>query len=273
MKLSVIVPGIRPGNWKRLYESIAAAMNIPSNADPALMAMAFEMIVVSPYDLPRSLEGRDNIKLIKDWGSPIRAQQIGLLACSGDYVSWAADDGFYFPGSLDLAFKSVEGKDYKALVVGKYYEGAVNADGKNPFMDSRKYYLINTHDGSRSPYIANDCLMIMVGIISRQVLLEVGGWDCQFEVCPMSYNDLSVRLYNFGCEFIFQQEIMFRCSHMPGHQGDHGPIHDAQTLHDEPLFRKIYATADSLERVKIDLNNHLLVQARWERRFGAEKTS
>lgn len=256
-KLSVIVPGIRPGNWKRLYDSIIAATK-----------EEFEVIFVSPYPLPKALQGISNVKWIEDWGTPIRAQQIGLVACTGDYISWAADDGYYYPGSIDLAFKSLGNAHYQTLVVGKYYEGS-----ENPFMNSIKYYYINTHNGSRSRYIENDCLMVMVGIVSRQLLLELGGWDCQFEVCPMAYNDLSVRFKNYGCSFIFQEEIMFRCSHMPGHLGDHGPIHDAQTQHDEPLFRFIYNNRDALTRSKIDINNWQKVPARWERRFGVANKS
>jgi hypothetical protein len=254
MKLTVIVPGIRPGNWLRLYNSIAKAFT----------RGAWEMLIISPYALPRGLEGKENVRIIKDYGTPIRAQQIGLVSSQGEYISWAADDGYYYPGSLDLAFASLEGKDYKTLVVGKYYEGS-----ENPFMNSRKYYQINTHDGSRSRFIHNDCLMVMVGVVSRQLLIELGGWDAVlFEVCPMAYNDLSVRLFNYGAEFIFQQEIMFRCSHMPGHLGDHGPIHDAQVDFDEPMFRKIYNDPKSVERVSIDLDNWKKSPERWVRRFG-----
>lgn len=252
MKLSVIVPSIRPGNLKRLYESIGQAFS-----------GEYEMVVVSPYKLPRSMEGVKNLKFIEDWGTPIRAQQRGLLACEGEYVSWAADDGFFYPGTIDIAMKTLADKDYKTLVVGKYYEHS-----ENPEMNRISYYYINTHQGSRSRFIANDCLMIMVGIVSKRLLFEIGGWDCTFEVCPMAYNDLSVRLYNYQCTFLFQEEIMFRCSHMPGKSGDHGPIHDAQTIFDQPMFRLLYSQKESQRRMFIDLNNWKNSPERWVRRFG-----
>lgn len=256
MKLSVIVPSIRPGNLKRLYESVQTAFT----GD-------FEFIVISPYEFPKYFSDKNNVKLIKDYGSPVRAQQMGIIEAQGEYVLWGgADDGYYFPGTVDLALKKLETEDYKTLVIGKYYEGS-----ENPFMNTIKYYKINTHDGSRSKFILNDCLMFMVGVIPRKLLIEIGGLDSEkFEALPMAFNDISVRLANLGAKFIFQEEIMFRCSHMPGHLGDHGPIHDAQIGFDQPMFLKIYNDPESLKRTTIDINNWQKSPERWTRRFGKE---
>ena len=255
-KLSVIIPSIRPGNLKRLYESVESSFS-----------GEFEFIVISPYPLPKFLKEKNNVKFIEDFGNPVRAQQIGIINATGDYILWGgADDGYFLGKSVDTAVNSLIGKDYKTLVIGKYYEGS-----DNPFMNSIRYYYINTHNGSRSRFIDNDCLMFMVGVIPRRLLLEIGGLDSQFEVLPMAFNDISVRLKNYRCNFIFQEEIMFRCSHMPGHLGDHGPINDAQTINDEPLFRFIYSSRDSMKRDVIDINNWKNVPERWERRFGKDE--
>lgn len=254
MKLSVIVPSIRPGNLKRLYESVQKAYS-----------GEFEFIIIGPYDLPKYFGDKTNAKLIKDHGSPVRAQQIGIVNAIGDYVLWGmADDGYLFPGTVDLALNSLESEDYKTLVIGKYYEGS-----ENPFMNSRKYYQINTHNGSRSRYILNECLMFMVGVIPRKLLVEIGGLDCEkFEALPMAFNDISVRLSNMNCKFLFQEQIMFRCSHMPGHLGDHKPIHEAQINRDQPMFLKIYNDPESLRRTTIDIENWKKASERWKERFG-----
>lgn len=262
MELSVIVPSIRPGNLTRLYNSLWLAFK-----------GSFEMIVIGPYPLPPGLENTKNIKFIQDFGSPVRCMQIGLKECKGDYISWAADDGFYIANSLDIAFDSVKDKDYKHIIVGKYYEGGealtVTKMKDDHVMNSDKYYHVNFHSGSKSQYIDNNCLMIMVGIISRKFIIEAGGWDASlFEACPMAFIDLSVRLYKLGGILEFQEAIMFRCGHMPGHQGDHGPIHDAQVDHDEPLFRSIYNEPQSKNRIAIDIENWKQSSARWGRRFG-----
>ena len=95
-----------------------------------------------------------------------------------------------------------------------------------------------------------------------------GGWDCNFEVCPMAYCDLAVRMQRAGCKFILQNEIMFKCSHTPGVAGDHGPIYYAQVTHDEPLYKSIYNNPDCGNRIFIDINNYKNIPDIWQRRFG-----
>lgn len=253
MKLSVICPGIRNKNWLNLYNSVKEAFS-----------GTFELIFVGPYPLPDELKKFDNVKYIQDWGSPIRCQQIGLINSSGDYITWAADDGEFIKGSLDIAFSKIE---ETSLVMGKYYEG--NNDGDMP-MQEDKYYILSNHDATKVKWIPVGYYMLNVGIVRRVDLLNIGGWDCQFEVCPMSYNDLAIRLQKAGIKFIIQNEMMFKCSHLPGHAGDHGPIHDGQIDHDQPLFSKIYGTNASLNRIKINLNNWEDSPKRWTRRFGKE---
>lgn len=252
--LTVLCPGIRTNNWEKLYNSIVDAYK----GD-------WEIIFISPYELPDKLKmiKKNNIKLIKDWGSPIRCQQRGLCSSEGKYITWAADDGVFLPGSLDVAFSKVEGKNYKTIIMGKYTEGSGNT---LPMLNNYYYYL-NNHDSCKLPFVPPDSLMLNVGIVSYQLLKELGGWDCQFEVCPMAYNDFAIRAKKYGAEFIIQDELMFKCSHMPGHEGDHGPIHDAQMWHDHPIFTLRYAGVNEPEMI-ISMDNWELSPERWVRRFG-----
>ena len=92
-KLSVILPGIRKDNWLKFYESITQSFND-----------AFEVVIVSPYDsLPAELRDLENITHIKDLGAPARCQQIALVNCTGEYVTWGADDGYFLPNKLTEA--------------------------------------------------------------------------------------------------------------------------------------------------------------------------
>lgn len=253
-KLSVLVPSIRPHNLKKLYDSIKEACS-----------QTFEMIVVSPFELPESLKTEDNVRLIQDWGSPIRAQQLGLVNSTGEYVSWCADDGICLPGSYDKAFELLEGKDYKTVIMGKYREG----DGNTDEMVKDHYYYLNNHSGSVCQFMPDNTLMLNCGIVSRQILFELGGWDAKtFQVCPYAYHDLAIRLQKYGCEFIIQQEEMFKCSHMPDCTGDHGPIHMAQIYFDEPMFKEIYNHPYWSKRIAIDIDNWKQAPTKWERRFG-----
>ena len=107
-----------------------------------------------------------------------------------------------------------------------------------------------------------------MGLVPRELLLKLGGWDCQFEVCPMAYNDLAIRLQRYDVDFIIQDEVMYKCGHMPGLSGDHAPVHNAQIIHDQPLFKRIYTDAKSKERTSVLLNNWQRSPERWGRRFG-----
>lgn len=256
IKLTVLVPGIRTKNWRCLYDSIDKAFK-----------GSWEIIFIGPYEVPDGLKGTENLNYIEDWGSPMRCMQRGLTKAKGDWITWAADDGVFLPHSLDTGFSSLENykfsQDY--LVMGKYIEGKNDGDYS---MQENKYYMLRTHDATNSKYVPKDYYMLNVGLVNRELLLEIGGWDCIFEVCPMAFNDLAIRLQRICTMFIIQNEIMFTCSHLPGHEGDHGPIHDAQINEDQPLFKKIYESKDSIERINIPLNNWEKTPERWIRRFG-----
>jgi len=253
-KLSVLVPGIRTENWRKLYDSLTWATSVP-----------WEIIFISPYELPAIFKRKTNVKWIQDWGSPIRCQQIGLNEAEGEFITWAADDGEFLENSLDIGFDLLDFKKNTGptLIMGKYYEGAYN-----PVMEGDAYYDLSKHDASSMKYIADKTFMLNVGIVPKNLLIDIGGWDCQFEVCPMAYNDLAIRLQRTGVKFIIQNEMMFSCSHMPGHEGDHGPVHDGQVDHDQPLFNEIYSDILSTSRTTIPLDNWEQSPKKWERRFG-----
>jgi hypothetical protein len=252
-KLTVLVPGIRVVNWYNLYQSVIDSFH-----------GEFEIIFIGPYPPGAILQGEHNVRWIQDWGSPTRCQQIGLLQASGRFVTWAADDGVFLHGALDRAFELMEGKT-NALVMGKYIEGADNTQMP---MSEDAYYILNNHDASRLDRLGKKYWMLNCGLVSKDMLLKYGGWDCQFEVCPMAYNDLAIRLQNAGIEFIIQNVVMYTCSHSPGTMGDHAPVHFAQIEHDQPLFNKIYDRPDANERKIIPIDTWEQSPERWERRFG-----
>jgi hypothetical protein len=295
IQLSVLVPGIRSHRWRELYDSIGKSFS-----------GSWEMVVIGPFEPSESLMAEGNVKYIKDFGTPIRCQQIGLLESEGDYITWAADDGQYFPDSLNVSFRILGldespthphihepiqaprvNKDipfHHNLVMGKYYEGYKGHvdpnHGAMRHMAEDWYYDLLNHDANKGLKSLEKyengppkpVWMLNVGVVPRQLLLEIGGWDCQFEVCPCSYNDLAARLQKYDVEFIIQHEVMYHCGHMPVREGDHGPIHDAQTEHDEPLFRKMYQDPANHTRTIIELDNWKQSADKWQRRFGSKDT-
>ena len=256
MKISVLIPSIRPRLLQGVYNSLEKSCN----------GISFELVIISPYALPESLSEKTNIIYIKDFGTPIRGRQMGLIAATGDYICYAADDVVFCENSLKEAYETLKGKDYKTLVVGKYMEGEVD----NPAMQADSYWYLATHDFLR-PTIPADkqgYFLINTGLISRELMLEVGGFDCSFEACAMACCDLSVRLQNYGATCLLQNNAIFHATHLPGERGDHKPINDGQTQHDMPKFLVMYL--NNFNRTLIQLDNWRDASDHWVRRFGAK---
>lgn len=254
--ISILLSGIRPANWEIVYKSIQNSFH-----------GSWELVICTPQE-PKFIneyfvKNRTNIKVIQDYGSPVRCYQICLVNAVGKYVCHIADDGELLPNALDVAFKSLE-ENPNSVVVGKYNEGA-----PNPIMDEISYYYPARHDATNVEFVPKDCLMLMEGVMPRDLMFEVGGWDAKrFECYPMAGIDLSIRLYHKGVKFIFQDEMLFKCSHMPGTLGDHAAVHFGQVQGDEPRFKLLYSLPKSQSRITIPLDNWKESPERWVRRFG-----
>lgn len=264
--LSIILPSIRPYNLERLYDSILEAT-----------VNSFELIVVGPFSLPRELEKYPNIKIFRDWGSPTRASQIGACLAEGKFISWTADDAVYLPNSIDECLQILLDKEKDigvgefnyTVVSAKYLEG--NSGSFSTPNQSDSYYKLNGAYPA-SPNISNDAYILNVGFMSRELFEFYGGWDCQFEACPMAHADLAARLqYNNACNLILLDKYVLKCDHMEGRSGDHGPICDAQTFGDAPKY--INKWKQNYITPIIEMNNWKDADMLWERRFGINKTN
>jgi len=255
-KLSVILPSIRAYNLLNFYEKLEESIS-----------HSFELIIVSPYDLPPALSDCEDIKYIKDHGCPSRCQQIGLVHATGEYITWGADDGFFLKSKLTEAvdFLDANRTSHKDIVTCKYTEG--DAAAMSPEMYQDIYYKINHSNGLRSQYIPDDFWILNVGVINTNYAKELGGWDTQFEVTTISHMDFAVRAQRDGARFFMLPDPIFSCAHMPGTTGDHAPVHFSHVEHDEPLFRNIYKNPASVNRINIDLNNWEQSSQIWRRRF------
>ncbi len=251
--ISILCSGIRPYNWVRLYESIFLSSKKHS----------WEIIFVGPYPLPEELEDKDNITYIEDFGSPIRCHQIALVNSRGKYVSWIADDGYFYEDSLDIGFNLIKPN---SVVMQKYYEGSINQE-----LVDNKYYKLDFHNATRANYISKEYYTFNGGLVPRDMMVDLGGWDCcLFEVCSMANADFAVRLQKAEIKIFIQEEMAVFYSHTPGIEGDHAPIHYAQITHDEPVFKQLYNSPESVDRIKIDIDNWKRSPERWVRRFGKQ---
>lgn len=246
--LSILIPGIRTQNWERLIKSF----------DESIPGLSWEAIFIGPYELPLLLQTRKNIKYIKDWGSPNRCQQIGLQLVEGDYLTWIADDGVMLPGTVEKAIELVTPTN---MIAAKYYEG----EGSDHIMEDPNYYKMGYHGAFNGLPQYKDYIIANTGILKTATVIEHGGWDAEnFEATAIAHMDFAIRLQNAGIKIQLYDKPMYRCSHMPGISGDHGPIFYAQTQNDEPKLTNIHNR--EAKRV-VWLDNWKSAPPIWTRRF------
>jgi hypothetical protein len=247
MKLSIVLPAIRVDRWDALYNSIQ--VDFP-----------FELIIVSPYALTPYLQSRDNVKYIRDWGSPMRASCLGANIAEGKYLTWAADDGVFFSETIKKAVNILDNDiNGRLVVVTKYLEACseVHPD----------WYYQLTIAYPKSPYIPDSWKIFNCAFLHTEYYQYLGGWDCIFEACPLGHADLAARAQRDGCTTTLIQDPLLDCTHMPGASGDHGPVYFAHIQNDDPLYSRIYNSPDCVHRVQIDINNWRKAPRRWSRRF------
>jgi len=256
--LSLVMASIRPERLVKIYESVLESFH-----------GTWELVIVSPYDLPEGLKDKPNVQYFKDFSTPVRCWQIGLLNAKGTWTQYPTDDAIYYPDSLDKSFELIkqEGND-NVVIAGKYLEGTLHPG----LMLADQYYHLNFHKFLQPVMqkIGRDYFLLNAWVISKRLMLELGGFDCGFEACAMACCDLSIRVQNYGVKVILQKEPMFHCTFFQGHSGDHAPVHNAQIQRDQPLFNSIYM-GEGTFRTKIPLDNWKDAPEWWSRRFGTKK--
>jgi hypothetical protein len=250
MKLSIIVPGIRPHNWERLYQSTSME--------------DFEMIFIGP-EPDNTACHHSNVKFIKDYGNPVRAMNIGLENAEGEYVHWEADDACFLDEEPLRSFNEAEilyKKNDKAILSSIYLEG----DG-NEMLKKDRYEIYKAIDCSNL-FIQPSFLILNTGFVRRDIIEQFGGWDSQnFSTLFFAHTDLAIRLQSSGYILSLSTGAVARCEHMPHITGDHAPIHYAHIQEDEPRFRRLYSASSVIDRKLIDLHNWIHVPAVWKNRF------
>lgn len=259
--ISVILPSIHPDKIYGLIESFEN-----SYSDD------WEFIIITPdMEVPAEVMRKwgPNIKVITDWGSPVRCQQRALLACEGKYVTRAVDDSLYLPGKFDEAMERATRKD---VIDIKFTESNDQIDFNHPdcqflTMAKDEFYYLEYHKQTLLPYVPADFKIINFGIYPRKLLIEAGGWDCQFETIAIAELDLSIRLQLRGVPVILTDGIVLACGWTPGEEGDHAPLHHGFYA-DMEIYKRIYSNVSCHDRIKIDAENWVNAPSKWERRFG-----
>jgi hypothetical protein len=254
LEISFFLAGIRTQNWQALYNSIKVCTS-----------REFELIFVGPQGLPDSLKDTPNVKFIEDWGCPSRCYQIGLLACTAPYVLYVADDGVFLDnGCIDNAFATLSSlpPSKKNVISLRYYEGSAKKKA-GPTEDYWRMRFHKPHKYMPEIYIPPHFLLVMNGLFYREYILEIGGFDCQFEQPGYGAPDLGARAQHDGANVVLGDYFMELFDGRAGHS----PIGVAAQKFDKPAFKHIWKRATCMDRIKIDVNNWKNYPEVWPRRF------
>ncbi len=270
MKLSIFISGYRTENWSSVCDTVSRVTTIQD----------YEIVFVGPHEPSKELLDRSNFRFIQDWGCPMRCYQLGLLHSQGEYVVWAADDGTFSPTlAIDKAFESIP-KHHKGIVSFKYHE-SLCTDSKHyrklspkkrarlhrasdQFLASDTHWFMSGHEVLRNiKFIPNHYFLLMIGLMRRDYMMEIGGFDCNYEQPGIACHDLAARLQNDGAEIVLGEKMM-DLSNSPS---DHEPIDLAQIQHDLPLLQSVYNDPESSNKTNIPFNNWEQSPDIWKRRF------
>lgn len=238
--LTVIVPGVRNEHWETLYEHTAAACKRHS----------WEMIFSGPFALPESLRKRDNVKYIKNFGSPTRALHLGTRIADGKYFTWLSDDAHVYRDSLDQSLDLLLANDpSKDIICVRYCEGQ-NHSGACP---PDAYWTAGYHPDLRCPAVDPTWRIPCVMMLSLEYYEEMGGLDCNFLHINMNVHDLAFRAQRNGSKVHLSPGLVMNCDWDPKRTAENSNVIRAFFEVDRPLFHELWAVPGE-RPIKIESN-------------------
>lgn len=261
--VAIILPSIRPENLVRFYNS----------ALKACKSNTFQIIIPSPYLIPKELMATGNVTFLHTYANPTISFQTGALLSNSEFLYNVTDDGLIQENVIDLAIEKSKTLDWLDMINMIYNEGVLNPDtfeylSENQSNHPPQYWLAYYHADLRLKGINPNWKLCMHFFIKSDYFFRLGGFDCQFEYSNHALHDLAFRAQANGSNIYELEKTAFLCSHLPGKTGDHGPVHDAQTGPDTQYFNELYRDQKGSELRKIEYNNWKNYANIWERRFG-----
>ncbi len=247
--ITILIPAIRQNRWLALYES----------AKLACKNHKWEMVLVSPFDLPETMKDLENIRVVTEFGNVSRAVQLGMQRTYSPLVFLTVDDCVFREDSIDEAME-----DYRTKC---RFMDALNvrySEGGNIMPE--EYYRAYTHVPLRMAGIDPSWQLAPQFIINQEYFIALGGFDCQFEYINESVHDFMFRLQKDGGRVEHSTGYCCIATWYPNTTGDHAPIHYAQTGHDWPIFVEMYNKPNNRQTL-ISYANWKQAPEIWERRF------
>ena len=248
LDITFLIPGIRTVRWEKLYNSL----------NNACKRYKWELIFVGPFELPNSLKNKDNVKLVKDQGQVSRCVQKGLMHVNSELFYIGMDDTVYIEDSFDEALDEYfKNSNQKTIMQCTYTEGGHE--------QPNDYWSVAFHNAFKLNGIDQAWKTATQPILHKSYFIELGGFDCRWEYMDKPMHDFMFRAQRSGSEIIYSPTTVGITDWWPDHQGDHGPVHDAEVLHDFPIFNEMWSKPNN--RIKIDYSNWKKTPDVWKRRF------
>jgi hypothetical protein len=255
VKVSLIVPSIRPDSWNRLFDEMMSSCQ----------KYSFELIFVGPK-APADLHELPNLKFVRDYGSPSRCLQIGSLLAEGEYISWCSDDCQIEPNAFDQAIILFDEKltDKDGMIM-LYSEGQ-NFSGTQH--QEKEYWVAHTHPDLRLPGVKEGWKIAPIFMYKTKTFYEFGGLDCHFEHVNMNTHDLAFAIQAKGGTIEYSPLRVFRFNWNPDSQRpDYAPILNSFVQNDRPRLAALYQNPHASQFREISLNNWKNQPSKWSRRF------
>lgn len=263
-ELSMCLASIRPQYLKKVYET----------ATLACKRYPWEMIVVSPFNLPIELEGLHNIKHIKEFGNPVRATMAGMAASEGKITITPCDDGYFVEDSLDNGidlWNSINSglTELKNCIVCRYREGSnfMNTGGQS-FPDA--YWNMNHH--LNVPHTQSHWKIAPQPMIGLDYLKRIGGFSSDFTCMSFACWDICTRIQRDGGRFELSPTEIMIANNVGEHGsesaeeakiGGHSAIFDAHSVDMIKFFG-----LNSPNRININFDDWKQIPDVWSRRWG-----
>lgn len=258
--LSLLVSGIRNTNWVNLYDQMAESCNRHS----------FEIVFVSPYDLPIRLLPHTNVKYVQDFGSPSRCLQLASTMAEGQFIAIASDDVRIHENAFSDCIDQLLASDQpeKDIIALRYTEGPNFAANPNDFLPI--YWHAKYHGGLRLAGIDDDWKICLMFLMRTDLFRYYGGIDCDFEHFNCNLHDLAFRAQRNGSRVLVSKDFVTAHDWDPHANEHNSPILAAYYQNDKDLFESMYSDPEiSLKKpIQIDYDNWKRQPERWPRRFG-----
>jgi hypothetical protein len=238
--VSVIIPGIRPDNWPKIYEDLRSTFT----------DYKFELICIGP-NLPSDyFSDKLNFRFVRDFGHPSRCMQLGATLSSGEYICWIPDDVKLEIGSLQECLDLLKTMPKEDGMTLRYSEGK-NFSGEQD--KDVTYWIGATHADQTSLGINPSWRIAPLFMYNKETYFDFGGIDCRFEHINFNTHDLAYRMQNFGRKVL---------------SADWTPndpvVSSAHHSHDYPLMAQIYQGSGANK--KNNTHNWNEESPYWERR-------